>query len=73
VGVVVAALAALIALPFTLVLFGRWLFWPKTPRVGQSTLVETRSLWRRVGDVVSRRPGLLIGLTVLLLAGLATG
>jgi RND superfamily putative drug exporter len=73
VGVVVAAFAALVVLPFTLVLFGRWIFWPKVPRVGQATLVDSRSLWRRVGGVVSRRPGTLIGATVLLLAALAVG
>ena len=73
VGILVAAFAALAVLPFTLVLFGRWIFWPRVPRVGQATLVESRSLWRRVGDVVARRPGTLIVLTLLLLAGLATG
>jgi putative drug exporter of the RND superfamily len=73
VGIVVAAFAALCVLPFTLVLFGRWIFWPKVPRVGQATLVDSRGLWRRVGDLVSRRPATLIALTVLLLAGLAVG
>jgi RND superfamily putative drug exporter len=73
VGILVAAFAALAVLPFTLVLFGRWIFWPKVPRVGQATLVESRSLWRRVGDVVARRPGTLIAITLLVLAGLATG
>ena len=41
---------ALVVLPAALVLFGRWIFWPKVPRVGQATLVDSRSLWRRVGD-----------------------
>ena len=73
VGVVVAAVSALVVLPFTLVLFGRWVFWPRTPRVGQTTHVESRSPWRRVGDQVAARPGLLIGATTLLLVGLASG
>ncbi|HET6563226.1 MAG TPA: MMPL family transporter [Marmoricola sp.] len=73
VGVVVAAFSALVVLPFTLVLFGRWVFWPQVPRVGQATLVDSRSLWSRVGGVVARRPGTLIGVTVLVLAGLAAG
>ncbi len=34
VGVVVAATFALVALPATLVLFGRWVFWPKVPAAG---------------------------------------
>ena len=38
-----------------LVLFGRWVFWPVVPRVGQPTLVETSgSFWGRVGR--RRRP-----------------
>jgi putative drug exporter of the RND superfamily len=73
VGVVVAAFAALVALPFTLVLFGRWVFWPRTPRVGQSTLVESRSGWRRVGELVARRPGALVVVTFVVLAALASG
>ena len=73
VGVVVAAAAALVALPFTLVLFGRWVFWPRTPRVGQATLVDSRTLWHRVGRAVSRRPGTLIVSALLGLAVLATG
>ena len=56
VGIVVAAAFALVALPATLVLFGRWVFWPKVPRIGSESLAEGRSLWRRVGDAVSRRP-----------------
>ena len=59
VGVVIAVFAALVVLPFTLVLFGRWVFWPWVPHVGEPALVDTRSLWRRVGDQVSRRPVLL--------------
>ena len=73
VGILVAAFAALCVLPFVLVLFGRWVFWPRVPRVGESTLVETRSLWRRVGDQVARRPGLLATGTVLVVAVLAGG
>ena len=57
VGILVAAIFVLVALPATLVLFGRWVFWPKVPRVGSATLADGRSLWRRVGDAVAaRRP-----------------
>lgn len=73
VGVVVAALAALVVLPFSLVLFGRWIFWPRVPHVGQTPLVETRSLWARVGEVVARRPGTLAAATVLALVALSAG
>ncbi len=73
VGIVVAAFSALVVLPFTLVLFGRWIFWPKVPRVGETALADTRSLWTRVGSLVSARPGMLIALTLLLIGGLAAG
>ncbi len=70
VGIVVAVIGVLVGLAATLVLFGRWVFWPVVPRLGQPRLVETRSLWRRVGDAVARRPwafvvATLVGLTVL--------
>jgi putative drug exporter of the RND superfamily len=73
VGILVAAFAVLCVLPFVLVLFGRWVFWPRVPHVGEPTLVESRSLWRRVGNQVARRPGTLAAGTVLLVAALATG
>ncbi len=56
VGVVIAATFALVVLPAALVLFGRWVFWPRVPHVGDAVLVDSRGVWRRVGDAVSRRP-----------------
>ncbi len=73
VGIVVAAFFALVALPATLVLFGRWVFWPKVPRVGSKSLADGRSLWRRVGDAVSRRTTLFVAGTVIVLAALSAG
>lgn len=73
VGIIVAAAFALIALPATLVVFGRWVFWPKVPRVGSESLTEGRSLWRRVGDAVSRRTTVFVAGTLLLLAVLSVG
>ena len=67
IGVVTAAAFVLLVLPPALVVFGRWIFWPRTPRVGQAPLVETRSGWRRVGDLVARRPALyVVGSAVVL-------
>ena len=73
VGVVTAAAFVLLVLPPALVLFGRWVFWPRTPRVGQVTLVESRSGWRRVGDLVARHPAAWVAAAVLGLAVLALG
>ena len=74
IGVVVAASFALLVLPCALVLFGRWVFWPLVPRVGQPALVDSRtSLWRRLGDRVAGRPAVFAGAAVLVVAVLATG
>ncbi len=73
VGVIVAATFVLIVLPAALVVFGRWIFWPKVPREGQASLADSRSFWRRVGDTVSRRPAVFAATTVALLAIAATG
>ncbi|WP_122819307.1 MMPL family transporter [Nocardioides pantholopis] len=74
VGIVVAAFAALVVLPAALVLFGRWIFWPKVPHVGDPALVEsTTSVWARVGRQVSRRPAVFVVATLAGLAVLSTG
>ena len=70
-----AAFYALVVLPTVLVLFGRWVFWPLVPRVGQPPLVESdHSVWRRVGDTVGPPPrGTFIVVTTLVLAAMALG
>jgi RND superfamily putative drug exporter len=73
VGVVVAATFALVVLPAALVLFGRWVLWPRVPHVGDPVLVDSRSVWHRVGDAVSRRPRSYVAGTLAGLAFLATG
>ncbi|MDR7253001.1 RND superfamily putative drug exporter [Nocardioides sp. BE266] len=73
VGVVIAATFALVVLPAALVLFGRWVFWPRVPHVGDTVLVDSNSLWHRVGDAVARRPRTFVVGTVAGLAVLASG
>jgi RND superfamily putative drug exporter len=73
IGVVIAAVFALTVLPAALVLFGRWVFWPRIPRVGQPQLVDSRSIWRRVGDQVAARPVAFIVASMLLLGAGMTG
>ncbi|MFF5172212.1 MMPL family transporter [Micromonospora sp. NPDC000089] len=70
-GVVFAMLSALFVLPAALVIFGRGLFWPFVPRVGD-TAREGR-LWGRLGAAVVRRPAPVAILATLLLAALALG
>ena len=73
VGVVVAAVFVLLVLPAALVIFDRWIFWPKVPREGQAALADGHSLWRRVGDRVSAHPKRIISVTVVVLAVMAAG
>ncbi|HEX6918271.1 MAG TPA: MMPL family transporter [Phycicoccus sp.] len=73
VGILVAAFTVLVVLPAALVVFGRWIFWPKVPRVGQTALADARSPWRRVGDAVARRPRAVIAVVVVGLAVAAGG
>ncbi|WP_297740221.1 MMPL family transporter [Nocardioides sp.] len=54
IGVVIAAAFVLVVLPAVLVLFGRWVFWPRIPNVGDPALVDTDSFWHKVGERVAR-------------------
>jgi RND superfamily putative drug exporter len=73
VGIVVAATFALVVLPAALVLFGRWVFWPKVPHHGDRAAVDADSVFHKVGRVVARRPGTVVAGTLVLLAVLASG
>ncbi|WP_229674952.1 MMPL family transporter [Terrabacter tumescens] len=73
VGVVVAAVFVLLVLPAALVIFDRWIFWPKVPREGQAALADGHSLWRRVGDRVAAHPKRIISVTLVVLAVMAAG
>jgi RND superfamily putative drug exporter len=73
VGIVVAAFFALVVLPATLVVFGRWIFWPKVPHEGEPALADTRSLWRRIGDAVAARPRTVVAVSLVALFALASG
>lgn len=73
IGIVVAATFALVALPAVLVLFGRWVFWPRRPEPGSTPLSDGDSVWARVGNAVAARPRTLVGSATALLAVLAVG
>jgi RND superfamily putative drug exporter len=72
-GIAVAALFALIALPAALVVCGRGLFWPFVPRVGEGGAEQERGVWARVGRGVARRPGLITIVSLLVLGVLSSG
>ncbi|MEI7624539.1 MAG: MMPL family transporter [Actinomycetota bacterium] len=55
-GVAVAMVSMLTVLPAMLVITGRWAFWPRVPRFGDSGADETHGSWRKVGERVAARP-----------------
>lgn len=65
VGIIVAFGFAIFVLPGVLLLFGRWIFWPKIPHINAPT---NTNLWVRVGALVSKKP---LQVTVISLVGLA--
>ena len=74
IGVIVAVITMVTLLPAFLVLFGRWIFWPRIPRFDDvdSQLTGT---WAKVGSIVERRPRrawVFTGLLLIVLAGFST-
>ena len=72
VGVLVAVISALFVLPAALVSFGRWIFWPGTPKVGGVNKTDN-GVWAKLGRGVSKRPKLIALAGVFVLALLAIG
>jgi RND superfamily putative drug exporter len=73
IGIGTAFVAGVTLLPALLTIFGRRGFWPRRHTVAYDpdhVFVARRSVWRRFGDAVVRRPALAFGATsVLLIAG----
>jgi RND superfamily putative drug exporter len=83
VGVATTLLVMVTLLPALLVIFGRWIFWPKRPTFGSPEPTDT-GLWAKVGDRIKVRPRMVwvatavvlgfacLGLTQLNANGLST-
>jgi RND superfamily putative drug exporter len=69
VGIAVAMISGIIVLPFALVIWPRWIFWPLTPKFGMKPKRE--SMWARAGKAISRRPVVFSIGSALLAIGLA--
>ncbi len=67
VGVATTLLVMVTLLPALLVIFGRWIFWPKRPTFGSPEPTDT-GLWARVGDRIKVRPRAVWVGTALILA-----
>ena len=72
VGIVIALISALFVLPAALVIFGRWIFWPGTPKFGGVNKTDN-GLWAKLGRGVSKRPRSVAVVGVVVLAALALG
>ena len=74
IGVAVAVITMVTLLPAFLVLFGRWIFWPRIPRFDDVDNQLTGT-WAKVGNIVERRPRrawVVTGLLLVVLAGFST-
>ncbi|MEY4105093.1 MAG: hypothetical protein RLZZ478_456, partial [Actinomycetota bacterium] len=55
IGIFCAMLAALTLLPAFLILFGRWIFWPKIPKFDHED-EKLSGFWAKIGSFVDRSP-----------------
>jgi len=72
VGVATTLLVMVTLLPALLVIFGRWIFWPKRPTFGSPEPTDT-GLWAKVGDRIKVRPRAVWIGTALVLAAACLG
>ncbi len=76
IGVVCVLAAGLTLLPALLTIGGRRAFWPRRRSVECDPLADVhvhRGMWRRIGDRVMQRPGIALGVTLLVFGGGALG
>ena len=74
IGIASSMLAVLTLLPALLIVFGRWIFWPKIPRFGDVD-EKLSGIWSKVGSLVDRRPRAVwisTALALLIFAGFST-
>jgi RND superfamily putative drug exporter len=74
IGIICSMITILTLLPALLVVFGRWIFWPKIPRFGDPD-EKLKGGWAKVGAATERNPRRYwVGATALLivLAGFST-
>ena len=74
IGIASSMLAVLTLLPALLIIFGRWIFWPKIPRFDEVD-EKLSGFWSKVGSLVDRRPRTVwisTALALLIFAGFST-
>jgi putative drug exporter of the RND superfamily len=80
IGVACTAVAMLTFLPAFLLIFGRWIFWPRIPHVDHQADIATHGMWGRFAQALGRHPrrswiatAVLLGICVVGMAGLKSG
>lgn len=80
IGIACTLAIMLTVLPALLVLAGRWIFWPRRPKVDHEADIATHGLWGRIAPAVVRHPkrswgigGVILIACVLGVLGLKTG
>jgi len=63
IAIFVVLLSGLFVMPAVIALFGKWAFWPR-PLIQKSS-VKTDGIWYGVGRLVSRKPRIVFGITML--------
>ncbi|KUI08527.1 hypothetical protein AU190_23285 [Mycolicibacterium acapulense] len=71
-GLIVAAVFVLLVLPPLLGLFGKRLFWPFIPKIGDRALTDS-GIWHRIAEAVARRPASVATIAIGGLAVLCIG
>ena len=74
IGIASAMLTILTLLPALLVVFGRWIFWPRIPRF-DDVYANLMCLWSIVGKLLTKQPRHLLIVTaagLIVLAGVLT-
>ena len=56
IGILCTVLVMLTVLPAMLVISGRWIFWPRRPRVDHQTDIATHGVWGRFANALGRHP-----------------
>jgi RND superfamily putative drug exporter len=80
IGVACTAVAMLTFLPAFLVIFGRWVFWPRVPHLDHQADIATHGLWGRFSTALGRHSrrswiasAVVLGICVIAISGLRTG
>ncbi len=69
IGIASTLFVMLFFLPVALVIFGRWIFWPRLPRVDHAVDIATHGVWGKVAAGVGRHPRRVWAVAAVVLFG----